>query len=126
MKDKATSLMKIIINYYIDLGKKDCSIAIEIQVYCFLIINFTYIKNIELTIKQKWTVHFFNIQYFYYVLLFVKLLCCFYSYLKPQFNRFFAVYFKYFLPNSLPANILKFSQAFKFLAFNYIQKCWLN
>ncbi|WP_429997432.1 hypothetical protein [Mycoplasmopsis bovis] len=24
------------------------------------------------------------------------------------------------------ANILKFSQAFKFLAFNYIQKCWLN
>ncbi len=27
MKDKATSLMIEIINYYIDLGKKDCSIA---------------------------------------------------------------------------------------------------
>nr|WP_307925913.1 hypothetical protein [Mycoplasmopsis bovis] len=27
MKDKATSLDEEIINYYIDLGKKDCSIA---------------------------------------------------------------------------------------------------
>ncbi len=32
MKDKATSLMKKYINYYIDLGKKDCSIAKKFRV----------------------------------------------------------------------------------------------
>ncbi len=41
-----------IINYYIDLGKKDCSIAKKFRV----LINLQ-LKN-ELTIKQKWTVHF--------------------------------------------------------------------
>ncbi len=32
MKDKATSLDEEIINYYIDLGKKDCSIAKKFRV----------------------------------------------------------------------------------------------
>ncbi len=48
-----------IINYYIDLGKKDCSIAKKFRV----LIKFYHINKYELIIKQKWTVHFF-INYF--------------------------------------------------------------
>ncbi len=78
-----------IINYYIDLGKKDCSIAKKFK----SLINLLNKK--ELTIKQKWTVHFFyNI--------FIMAFCINYMCLCPTYwnhnNRFFAVYFKYFLP----------------------------
>ncbi len=44
-----------IINYYIDLGKKDCSIAKKFRA--------SKLQKKELTIKQKWTVHFFYIFY---------------------------------------------------------------
>ncbi len=108
-----------IINYYIDLGKKDCSIANEIQESS---IKFYLIGKKELTIKQKWTVHFFYIFYMAFCKIIVSLL----SLLKPQSIGSLLYILNIFFLISLPANILKFSQAFKFLAFNYIQKCWLN
>ncbi len=82
-----------IINYYIDLGKKDCSIANEIQEPHKL-----SIKK-ELTISKSELFTFFII---YLLRLFVQhYMCLWLSLLKPQSNRFFAVYFKYFLPNKL-------------------------
>ncbi len=119
-----------IINYYIDLGKKDCSIAKKFRASKYNKKELNQAKvNCSLFHKLLFKILYFLfivilLFIFWFIFKFINehVLSFPYSIFWNHNNRFFAVYFKYFLPNSLPCKHFEILSSFQISCFQLHSK----